>query len=151
MREFDGKHQSIRLNHWHQSFFRILQIESSRCESHSHTDINSQCPPLLKDSMHSFSGHFFHSVGRIHFESAIPRDTIHYSSIISQHSVSENKSVPLLYTSILEPLCCSFTPPLPYILVLSPCFACLLLTLAPPRSLILHPGVVVWCNYFSRF
>lgn len=110
MREFDGKHQSIRLNHWHQSFFRILQIESSRCESHSHTDINSQCPPLLKDSMHSFSGHFFHSVGRIHFESAIPRDTIHYSSIISQHSVSENKSVPLLYTSILEPLLLLFHP-----------------------------------------
>lgn len=30
MKELDGKHQRIQLNHWHHSFFKLVQIKSRR-------------------------------------------------------------------------------------------------------------------------
>lgn len=117
VREFDGKHQSVRLTHWHRSFFKILQIESRRSESHSHTDIKCKMPSSRIPCI-PFQ-YIFHGAGRAHFESSIPRDAIHYTSIISLHIVSENKTIPLLHTNILEPFCC-FPPPPPVLVVHSP-------------------------------
>lgn len=82
--EFDGKHQSIRLN-WQHSFFKMLHIKPRRREFHSCAHFKSVMP-LFKIPRVPFQCIF----QRESFESAIPWDFIHASLVCT---LPENKHV----------------------------------------------------------
>lgn len=126
VRQCDGKHQSLPLNHWHNSFFKILQIESKRCrvsQSHRHQTPSSKIPWV------SFLSAFF-----IMWQECIMNQPFWWDGI-HQCSAHRKQEYPPPLSFFL------FDPFLSMAHFLTP-HSCP----APPRSLIFHQAADVWCS-----
>lgn len=88
------EHQSVRLNHWHRSFFKILRIESWHCESRSHIDIKRERMRSLECIFHIVRGCTLN---------VIPPEGIHYPSCTSLCDCFSLLNIPTLFSCFYLP------------------------------------------------